>query len=158
MSTIRNVMISGLAGVGIVTAGTFALDNTTRNDSGVIVEEGQLGVFSLEVGDCVMDFDWVQEEASETVGVPCSQNHLYEVFYETYLSDASLAEITESAQTICLENFQQYVGLSYEESVFEVTHLVPTQEGFEEGDQEITCLLHNPDGSLKSGSARGSQE
>ena len=44
MSMIRYI-ITGVAGVGIVSAGALAYDQTTRDDNGSIIQEGELGVF-----------------------------------------------------------------------------------------------------------------
>ena len=47
MSMITRFII-GVAGVGIVSAGAFALDMTTRDENGAIIQEGELGVFSFK--------------------------------------------------------------------------------------------------------------
>lgn len=157
MSVTRNV-ITGLAGVGIVSAGVLSLDNTERNSAGEIVEAGQLGVFSVQVGDCLRDLSFTNDEVSEGLGVPCAEAHIYEVFYETFLEGSSLSEIGRRAEEICLANFQSYVGTPYNDSRFYSSALVPTAESYDEGDREVTCFLFNENETNEYGSARNSGE
>jgi hypothetical protein len=155
MSTIRNTIV-GVLGIGIVSAGAFAFDNTTRNESGEIVESGELGVFSLEVGDCLNGLDWTQETVSSGLGVPCSEQHNYEVFYETFYEGMTLSEIQRASSEACEANFESYVGSPYEASSLYFTALTPTQESYEAGDREVTCLLHNEAETLVTGTWRNS--
>jgi len=157
MSLTRNV-ITGLLGVGIVSAGALALDNTVRDNAGEIVEAGELGVFSLRVGDCVRDLVGTEYEVSEGQGVPCSEAHNYEVFYETFFQDYSIFEINRVAEDVCETPFESYVGIPYEESRYYITFLTPTAQSYEEGDREVTCLLHNEFETVEFGSARNSRE
>ena len=157
MSTIRNTIV-GLLGVGIVSAGAFAFDNTTRNEAGEILESGELGVFSLQVGDCLNGLDWTQDEVTSGLGVPCSEQHIYEVFFETFFEDMTLSEIELASYETCEANFERYVGSTYETSSLYYTVLIPTPESYESGDREVSCLLHNENESLVTGSWRDSGE
>jgi hypothetical protein len=157
LGVIRNV-ITGIVGVGIVSAGAFALDATTRDESGVIVESGELGVFDFQVGDCIADLP--TGEVNKAVGTPCSEPHQFEVFAETYLSNASEtlpADIEVQADEFCISEFDQFVGLPLEESVLNFSWLVPTSESWATGDKEITCLIHEKDEATISVSLRGSK-
>jgi hypothetical protein len=155
MSWIRNTIV-GVAGVGIVSAGTLGFDATVRDDSGDIVESGALGVFSLQVGDCVNDLDFDADLISEGVGVPCSDPHVYEVYYETFFEGLDLENIKLKADEACESGFESYVGVPFEESELYYSVLYPSAESYEDGDREVTCLLVTEDGSTLTGSMKGS--
>jgi hypothetical protein len=155
LSWIRNTIV-GVSGVGIVSAGVLGFDATVRNDSGEIVESGALGVFSMQVGDCINDIDFGASEISEGLGVPCSEPHVYEVYYETFLEGLDLESIKQMADEECLSGFESYVGVPFKESALYYSVLFPSPESYDEGDREITCLLVTEDGSKLTGSMRGS--
>ena len=160
MGFIKNSVI-GVAGVGITAAGFFALDNTGRDSSGSIVDAGEIGVFSLQVGDCLNDFPSIDELqgglVSEGLGVPCSTPHQYEVFYETFFDkNDSVLDIESAAGDVCLEQFEGYVGASYRLSSLDFVFFIPSEESWEQGDRELTCLLTSEDGTPLAGSARNS--
>ena len=143
MGIIRNV-ITGVVGVGIVSAGAFALDTTTRDESGVIVEAGDLGVFDFQVGDCLTDLPGGNGEVGQAIGTPCSEPHEFEVFAETYLPDTSEilpTNISEQGDEFCLSQFRPFVGVDFDYSVLGITTLVPTKESWASGDKELTCLI-----------------
>jgi hypothetical protein len=142
MSIIRNV-ITGVVGVGIVSAGAWALDETTRNDQGAIVESGELGVFSFVVGDCITGLGAAGEVESAT-GVPCTDPHEFEVYSETFLTDSSETlptDIEAKADEYCYGQFSSFVGLDYESSKLDFTYIYPTEESWAGGDKEITCMI-----------------
>lgn len=142
MSIVRNI-ITGVVGVGIVSAGAWTLDETTRNDQGAIVQEGELGVFNFVVGDCITNLADA-DTIDKATGVPCSQPHEYEVYSETFLSDNSETlptDIETQAGEYCMSQFASYVGIDYNSSGLDFTALFPTQESWTGGDKEITCML-----------------
>jgi hypothetical protein len=157
MSMISRV-ITGVAGIGIVSAGAYAFDETTRNDQGSIVQEGALGVFSFEIGDCINDLD--QGDLIEKAkGVPCAQPHGMEVYAETFIEDSSEelpANFSDNADEYCYSQFSRFVGLDYDSSKLDATYLIPSAESWKEGDREITCLIFDPAGDV-TGSLQGSQ-
>jgi hypothetical protein len=142
MSIVRNI-ITGVVGVGIVSAGAWALDNTKRDDNGAIVESGDLGVFNFAVGDCITG---MPEGATidKATGTPCDQPHEYEVYAETYLDSESSdvpADISEQANAFCMSKFKTFVGLTYEESTLGFSSIYPTSDSWAQGDKELTCLI-----------------
>ena len=142
MGIIRNV-ITGVVGVGIVSAGAWALDNTTRNESGVIVEAGELGVFNFKVGDCITDMP-PGGNIGKATGTPCTQPHEYEVYAETFMANDSEtlpADISKQANEFCLSRFQVFVGLPYDSSKLAVASIYPTADSWVGGDKEFTCLV-----------------
>jgi hypothetical protein len=142
MSIVRNI-ITGVVGVGIVSAGAWALDNTTRDENGVIVEQGDLGVFNFEVGDCITGMP-EGSSIEKATGTPCTQPHEYEVYAETYLADESEevpADIVSQGEEFCLSRFEPFVGLAYDQSKLGYSVLYPTAETWAKGDKEFTCLV-----------------
>jgi len=70
------VLLGGLAACGS--------DEPSRSDEGAIEEEGDLGVQSVEVGDCFDDPEGVAEERVEVEAlgaVPCDQPHDNEAYH-----------------------------------------------------------------------------
>lgn len=136
-------------------------DETTRDDSGEVVGEGDVGALSLQVGDCV---------SSGTVGsvtdvpvVPCDESHESEVFAVFDLPDGDYpgqTEATNTAQDECTgPRFEEYVGLSYDQSIFGVTFLIPTQQTWDQiDDREIVCLAGAATGESLTGSVQGRAE
>jgi hypothetical protein len=142
MSIVRNI-ITGVVGVGIVSAGVWALDNTKRDESGTIVEAGELGVFNFAVGDCITDLPDTGE-IDKATGVPCGESHEYEVYAETFIdsdSEEVPADMSDQADVFCYGEFTKFVGLTYEESTLEFMTLFPSPESWKGGDQEISCLI-----------------
>jgi hypothetical protein len=150
--------ITGVAGIGIVSAGAFAFDQTTRDDSGAIIQEGDLGVFSFKIGDCINDLG-EGSTIEKARGVPCSEPHEAEVYAETFITDSSEsrpANFNDNADEYCLAQFPRFVGISYDSSKLDATYLTPSEESWLEGDREITCLIYDPEGPV-TGSLQGTQ-
>ncbi|MCP3987467.1 MAG: hypothetical protein GY724_00195 [Actinomycetia bacterium] len=152
--------VAGLGLVGVGYAGLGGEDNTTRDDAGSIVEEGELGAFRIRVGDCIGGA--LGDEVESVDGVPCDGPHEFEVYYAfnlpegdgNYPGDYS---VEEAASDGCYEAFEPFVGVVYEASIYGFNTLTPT-EGSWDGldDREVLCMLGNYDGTLKTGTARGS--
>ncbi len=156
MGIIRTV-ITGVVGVGIVSAGAWALDETTRNDQGAIVESGDLGVFDFKVGDCLIDLP-SGGSVGKATGVPCSDPHQFEVYAETFLGDEVETlpkDISDQASEFCSPEFEKFVGLDYDNSVLMFTTLYPTQESWDGGDKEISCLIAAEEDKLTTGTLGG---
>lgn len=153
-------LAAGAVGVGIaVFAGAGAIDDdTTRDDSGAIVESGGLGAFVMQVGDC---FNEPEEELVVSVeGVPCSQAHDGEVFYEFDLTGwtefPGYDVFAQDAWDGCFNRFEGYVGNDYQSSSLDVANLTPSQESWAEGDRTVTCFLVSYYGEDLVGSAYAS--
>jgi len=158
MSILRYI-ITGVAGVGIVSAGAYAYDQTTRDDNGSIVKEGELGVFSFKIGDCISNLDLNAMNIEKATGVPCAQKHQAEVFAETYIADNSEtipADFNDKGDLYCNSQFATFVGQSLENSTLELFVLHPTDESWKDGDRETTCIILDP-ARFVTGSLRGAK-
>jgi hypothetical protein len=58
-----------------------------------------------------------------------------------YPSDADFGAWLEAN---CLPAFEDYVGLSYQESTLDVTWFQPTEEGWNDGDHTVQCAVYDP--------------
>ena len=152
MSVIRSIVI-GVAGTGLAASMAASLggfDNTTRDDDGQITDSGKISVFNVQIGDCLKDGDLANLETqgtvTESVGVPCTEPHKYEVFGEKVVSDLeafSRVAVISEAEEFCLSAFQSYIGIAYKDSLFEFTYLFPSANTWSNGDKEITCLVES---------------
>ncbi len=122
--------------------------------------ESGTDVQSLEPGDCFLDFDGTEVSSVEVVD--CGEPHQFEVFANVVLPDGPYPGATEVDQVgydACIDEFQPYVGIDYESSVWYVTTLVPLEDSWPE-DRTVNCLLVQPTGddsvpATVTGSARG---
>jgi hypothetical protein len=151
---------AGLGLVGIGYAGLGGQDNTTRNDTGEIVEGGELGAFRIRLGDCFRDT--IGSEIESVDAVPCSGPHMYEVYGAFNLPGdeyPGVAAVNERADQGCYDRFGTFVGIEYEFSKYDFGSITPTPESWAElDDREILCLISNYDGTSKTGSARNTRE
>jgi hypothetical protein len=152
---------AAVAGVAVFGGVTAFGDDTTRNDRNEIVESGGLGAFAIEVGDC-LNLPSEFSEVQSVEGVPCSQAHsaqAYAVFDLVGFGDAfpGSAGFEEQATSGCLERFESFVGVPYEQSELYFMTLEPTEEGWVQlDDREIVCLLI-PESGTFSYDARNSR-
>ncbi|MBD0293338.1 MAG: septum formation family protein, partial [Jiangellaceae bacterium] len=64
--------------------------------------------------------------------------------------------VDTAAQEICVAEFEDFVGIPYEDSVLDVGFLAPTEESWREGDREVLCTVFDPAEEV-SGSLRGAK-
>ena len=48
-----------------------------------------------------------------------------------------------------------FIGLGYEESLYDYSYYVPTQESWDNGDREVTCVAYADDASQITGTLKG---
>lgn len=131
-------------------------DNSTRDESGNIVESGEVGAFSIKLGDCLNGAATGSIESME--GVPCSTPHDVEAYHVFNMPDGVYpgdAAVSETAGNACFDAFEPFVGHPYETSIYDISTLAPSLESWNEiDDREVLCLMDNYDDSKKTGSAR----
>lgn len=165
-------MILALVLVGLLTIGGCAVaavlltSSSSRDDEGEIVEGGDLEVFDLEVGDCFRDpteDGGTDTQSVESVeAIPCDEPHDAEVYANVDVSSEGPSfpggeQLTALAEDRCLEEFEPYVGTTYEQSEYTYGWLVPSEQSWDDlGDREINCVLYTMDGATTTGSGRGS--
>ena len=154
---VGGVAVAGLGLVGVGYAGVGGEDNTVRDDGGTIVDGGEIGAFRIQVGDCLGDIASGEFESAQ--GLPCDQPHQYEVYFAFNMPDGDFpgdTSVATEGDERCFQQFETFVGQTYEESIYGFTSLLPTAESWDAlDDREILCLIGNYDETQKTGSARG---
>jgi hypothetical protein len=141
-----------LGGVGAWNAFTSA----DRDDTGAIVDEGDVAAIELAVGDCLLDpGEGVFEEVK---GVPCSQRHDFEVFHVARLSGGAYptdAQFEDIAVDECLPAFAPYTGEDFETSDLWIGYFIPDATAWDSGDRTMQCYLYLPDRQLSRSRSTG---
>lgn len=122
----------------------------------LIVDGGS--VFELEVGDCFDDpADFA--DVSNVITAECSQPHDNEVYANLIVDLDSFPgneAMQETADEMCLPEFEPYVGREWDTSALDYGWFHPTADSWADGDRIVTCFLY--DGNLEklTGSMRNS--
>lgn len=137
-----------------------AVNSAERDDTGVVVGQGDMAVTDLQVGDCFDFADAGDDYVEEVRAVPCSEPHANETYVVTNYPGGKdypgEPAIFEWADQSCLSAFSAYVGKAYEDSALEFGYFYPDADGWEQGDHGITCVLYDVGGSRLTGSVRDS--
>ena len=105
----------------------------------------------LVVGDCFVQPD-TEGEVSDVQRAPCNEAHSGEVLLVADYPDQDAYPGEDAfdawVDANCLgDMFSAYTGQSFEEATeIDLSVLFPTEEGWGDGDQEITCYLVPVDG------------
>lgn len=109
--------------------------------------EGDESVFNAEVGECVESISDLAGTVSELPETECNEDHEGEVFFlvEHEGGDDEFpgtSEVESEAREICEgEEFEDYTGVTFEETAIGVVLITPTEESWSEGDRESICVL-----------------
>jgi Septum formation len=113
-------------------------------------EPEQVDVFGLEVGDCLAEPQDAEEVFSiETL--PCSEPHSEEVFAAVTIPEGDgefpgFRAIDAQAEELCIAEFEDFVGRSYQQSVLDFWFITPSEETWGDGDREVLCTVYDPAG------------
>jgi len=147
----------------VVLAGSIAwtaLRSADRDESGAVVDGGDLDVFQVRAGDCLGAGGDAEEGVSTVTAVPCDQPHESEVFALVDHPADEDAEfpgedaIGEFGDGECVEAFATYVGTAYADSRYGIATFVPSPESWADGDREVVCMATDGTGGELSGSVR----
>ena len=161
----RALSVTALAAAGILLSGCSLLGQVTGGGGGTGGDDPSEGtdddVFSLVPGDC-----FNEETDAETIStvdiVECDVPHKWEAFASIQMTEAEYPGDTETQQqadAACNDPFVEYVGLTYDESIYDYSFYYPTQETWDDPvlqDREILCLAFADDESMITGSVKGS--
>lgn len=138
--------------------------------SGCSIIQGLLGgeddVFSLEVGSCYNDYGDETEIATVPI-VDCSELHDNEIYARADIEGDEFpgdAAVQEQADGICYDEFETFVGLSYDESkTLYYSTFYPSPDSWDQGDREILCGITKYDDEgieiiQVTGTLKGSKE
>jgi hypothetical protein len=139
----------GVASAGAVWMGVAGEDHTSRDSTGSITAEGQLGAFVTRVGDCLNDLpDSGVGGVSTVTGVSCETAHHYQVYYKGDISLTTFDETSSKreAASLCANaakwmilNWSASMVIEYQQSKPFV--LTPTQGSWDNGDRTVDCLI-----------------
>lgn len=140
----RRLLLAALV-LGLVLAGC-SKDKAGRRD-GALTKAGNISVFDVQVGDCLMPGDKLKAEISSIRAVPCRQPHTHEVFaLPEYPGDSDVypgeAKLADFANASCLESFGNYTGSDYLDSKLFFSYLQPSVRSWNDGkDRRIVCVI-----------------
>ncbi len=140
-------------------------DNTTRDDSGQIIEGGEVGVNALKLGDCFNNNSDDESNQSDDVtdvltveAVPCSQPHDNEVYYLGALPEGDYPGADVVDQLVldqCLTVFEAFAGISWDESQLDIARIFPSEANWDDGDHGYICVAYDVEEAKLEGSMRG---
>ena len=108
---------------------------------------GEGDVFSLEVGDCMNDYGDETDITSVPI-IDCDEEHDAEVYATEDIEGDSYPggeEVSAAADEICIDEFGDFVGIDYEESLLNYWVLTPSEETWAVGDREVVCTISKYD-------------
>jgi hypothetical protein len=115
-----------------------------RDPSGVVTARADdADIFSLEVGDCISAFD-AGEVASVSV-IPCTDSHEMEIFARFQIDEDEFPGDEETgtiANDGCVEEFEAFIGVPYNQSELFVSYLYPNEDTWGNGDREVLCTVY----------------
>ncbi|MEH6781943.1 MAG: septum formation family protein [Rhodoglobus sp.] len=156
----RTIAISAVAAAAVALSGCSILNQVTNQISDA-VDSGNgttQDIFSLVIGDCEVG-NQDGGEVSSTKTVDCAEPHDAEVYAASYLAEGDFpgdAVIQEQATNDCYAEYSTFMGVEYDDSVYDFSWYYPTEGSWAEGDREILCLVYDPSGDQISGSLANS--
>jgi len=141
-------------------------DEPERNESGEVVEGGDLTPSKLRVGDCfneprIGDLDPTEQIETELVDVvPCRGPHDAEIYHSFQLSGSEYPgqDFIDRQAQACVPEFKEFVGLAYTRSRLEFAFYFPTEESWDIlDDRGIACVVIDPVRGKVNGSLEGSR-
>jgi len=146
--------VSDISGDAPLDLGEALLDEV---DAGLLSDD-EVPFADLEVGMCLNDSD-----AGEfLLGLPvvdCADPHDSEIYEIVELPAGDYPgddEVFRVSEELCLDAFEPYVGLPYEDSELYFWYYAPDKRSWGFDDRAVFCTLYDPDGQVE-GSARDSR-
>jgi hypothetical protein len=130
--------ITALATIGLA---AFALTGCSLITSAL--NGGESDVFSIKVGDCLND-SVADGEISTVPVVDCDELHDSEIYASAIMDDGDYpgeSDTIDFANEACYDEFEGFVGISYDESIYDYATLYPTPESWAGGDREVLCRI-----------------
>lgn len=147
---VRALTVATIAAAGALLSGCSLLgqvDNLTGGDT----TAGDDDVFSIKVGECFNDETPEGETVSEVAKVDCAEPHIWEAYKSIIIEDGDgtypgETVVTDRAQADCKTAFEDFVGISYDDSTLYLSYYYPTEETWTQiNDREILCIVTTAD-------------
>ncbi|WP_372969453.1 hypothetical protein [Microbacterium sp.] len=149
-----SVALTGCSALnGILGGGSGDADRD--EDTGQVTESANIDIFSLKLGDCIMESATGLLEDIDVV--PCAEAHDQEVYYEITMDDGDFSEedVDAASQECIGDAYTSFVGVAYDASALNVTTIAPTKDTWEGlNDRVIQCIIFDPAGQT-TGSLKG---
>jgi Septum formation len=133
-----------------------------RGDDGSLSTAGNVTVDDLRAGDCFNQAEFASSEeveVSDVDGAPCTEPHAFEVYvvanYGGEVFPGTDSQFRVAFGEVCVPPFEDYVGIPYADSMLWASAITPTEEGWNAGDREFICYLHEERATMLSESQRG---
>ncbi len=129
-------------------------------------QPGEVEALELEVGNCFNqpgadDSSAAGETVLTVMVVECGELHDFEVYHSFDLDEGAFpgAEAVEELWIAgCLAEFENFVGLSFDESELDISAIFPTRETWDDlDDREVLCSVTAVSGEAREGSASGAR-
>jgi hypothetical protein len=128
------------------------------------VDGDDISVGRLEAGDCVDTVDGPvgDDGIEELPRRDCDERHDAEVFLVEELplegdEYPGQERANTEAQELCVgDGFEDYVGTSYQRSIYEVSWLYPSERSWGFGDRSAVCMVVSASGDPLTESVEGS--
>ncbi|MDH4148005.1 MAG: septum formation family protein [Acidimicrobiia bacterium] len=149
------------AGFGLLAGCTGGDDGPERDGAGGVTAAGVASVFELQAGDCIEPPAPTEDkEVLELTAIPCDTAHTHEVYavipYEADDVYPGTQELTTFADGRCLAEFEDYVGVPYDDSTLRFSYLLPSLNSWNDrDDRAVICVIVATDSQI-SRSARDS--
>lgn len=149
-----------LSGCSIVEQFLPASQPVRDAETGEVTEQvDNADVFAVRVGDCLNTAEMdTTDQVSDVPVVPCADPHDDEVYHSYTLADGEYPgedAILADADTTCVAEFTDFIGLAYEESALDYWPMYPTAGSWDSGDREVLCIAWDPSGAKLTGSLAG---
>jgi hypothetical protein len=146
-----------LLATGITVA---VMTDADRDEAGTIVNEGEISVFDVQVGDC-LELPAESEDIYSVTAVPCAQKHGAEAFARWKLKGEDFPgdkRVIRTADAGCSQRFATFVGRPLEKSRLEVMMVYPTRTSWNfQDDRSVICLITPPEGRQVTGTLRNAR-
>lgn len=147
---------------------TIALAAVTLSGCSILgnILGGGDGSFDLAVGDCINGATPNEDgTVEETPTVDCATPHEEEVYLVTTVDVDEFPgndALGDQGSQLCVDAYEDFVGLAYEDSLLDFWVLYPTEETFAIGDRQIVCSISKFDDAGEivkvTGTLKDSQE
>ncbi len=142
----------------VVVGALSACGNSARDSEGNVTATASAKSLDITVGDCLGDLANTSIENVQLI--PCADAHYWEAYATMDLEGSTIpaeSEITTKADEFCVNEFETFVGIAADSSMYAWSYLYPSEETWDTGDREITCLVGLDSGDVK-GSLKGAKQ
>lgn len=137
-----------LSGCSVLDSLTGGGDAERDEETGQVLEEDNIDIFALKVGDCMPD-SGDGGEISDADVIPCEQPHFEEVFHEFKMAEGEWPgdeAVNAEVEAQCIPAFEAFVGKLWDESILNMYPITPTQATWDQmNDRVVQCVIFDQD-------------